>query len=554
MKINLLSHLFNPLTKQISNQLYNRLSKKLEQQIKPKEVDTKTKQWDVPFGWNYPDSGKMKKKPEGYVNFDTLRNFSVHYPIARACIDYLKSKIQKLNWAIVSKEEETKINQNNPNVKVLEYFFQHPSGERSNYREFIDAIIEDYCVIGAVALEKIFTRGSQFTGELKLVDSATIRCFINEDGRLPEPPDPAYAQVVGGMINAQLTQDEMIYKVKNKRTNTIYGLSPIESIIVQAKAALQGSLYSLNWFTEGNMPEGFLKMPKEYGMDQIKDFERYFNSMLSGNLQNVRKIKPIPEGSEYIPIKKPQDVGYEQFELWILQLSCSVFGVPPQDIGFTYQVNKSSADVQANLGQERGLRPLAQFIEGMFNEIIERDFGINDLEFKYVDINPVDAKLEAEVEKIRIESGVLSVDEVRTKEGLTPIGLNHYISGNVKLVEDVINPEYRANANQPKVEVKMEEKEEEKEEESKQKLAKQDLLLWRKKAKRDMERGIKLKRFNSLALDKWIIDEIYSQLDIVEDKKMVDVIFEPYLNNTAQIYNQILKYETADNITNTQAN
>jgi len=387
---------------------------------------------------------KTKYKPEGRISYRSLRNFSVHSPIVRSAIDYLKGKIEKLKWNIIPENETDELNKEDLGVMLLRGFFKHPMGPRSNYREFIDRIIEDYLVIGAVAMEKKFTMGDDFIGQVKLVDSATIKRFIVEDsGEIPEPPDPAYAQIIKGIDVAHLTQDELIYQVRNARNNTVYGLSPIESIVIQIDSALRGSLYSYAWYTDGNVPEGTLELPQELTRQQIKSYERYFNSMLAGNFVNQRKIKVVPAGSKYTPFKKPEDLGYEKFELWILQLICTVFGVPPQDIGFTHQINKSSSDTQQELGQERGMRPIAQFLEILFTNIIQTDFGFDNLKFKYIDIDPVDLKLEAEVQVMRINTGVESVDEIRIKEGKEPIGLNHYVKGkeSVILVEDLTKSE-----------------------------------------------------------------------------------------------------------------
>lgn len=523
----------------------------------PAVKQDETTGWNFPPGFNMQSYNRRKRKPEGNIGYATLRNFSVHYTIARACIDYIKTKIIKLKWDITLSDMDNPedLNKEDPRITVARDFFKHPLGNRASYREFIDALLEDYLVIGAVAMERVMTRGGQFMGELRMVDSSTIRLFIDQYGRIPEPPEPAFAQVIQGSVQSRLTLDDLIYRNRSNRTNTPYGLSPIESIVIQSEAAIQGSLYSLGWFSDGNMPEGFLQMPEGWTMDQIKQFESYFNSMIAGNFKDQRKIKPIPQGAKFEQIKKPSEIGYDRFELWLLQQTCSVFGVPPQDIGFTQETNKSTSDTQQELGQERVLKPTAQFLEDIFTDIIQRDFGFTDLKFVYTDIDPVDKKLEAEVDAIRINSGIESIDEIRIREGKEALGVDHFIKDaqNLAFIDDLTDEGVRAAKKEMAinpVDTTPKDKEDKKDtkDNPKKKNDKKDdaakkaeVTLWRRKAVSQFKKGKQFTKFSSSILDDETIEEIYSHLVKVKKREQINHVFEPYLNNTMEAIKHLRK-------------
>ena len=517
--------------------------------MQTKPGNDKTIQWEFDPEFNHIQTSRLKRKQEGTLNFSVLRNFSVNYAIARACIDYIKTKAIKLEWAIVPDKDDD-YNPDDPRVDMLHDFFIHPLGKRSSYREFLEAILEDFLVIGSVALEKGKTRGDKFLGELKLVDASTIRVYLDETGRLPEPPDPAYAQIIRGRIVAELTQDELIFENRQSRTNSPYGLSPIESVLIQVEAAIRQSKFSLAYFSEGNMPEGFLTMPEGWSKEQIKSFERYFNAVVSGNPIYQRKIKALPGGAEWQPIKEPDKVNFERFEKWLMKQTCAVFGVPPSDIGFEEDVNRSTSEVQERKGQERAMRPIATLLEDMFTDIIKTDFGFTDLQFKYTDIDPVDREQEAKIDNIRLDGGVVSVDEIRNREGLEPIGLDHYIKGKqVITVKDLLNP--------PEVEVMDEEKpedkpkEDEKEDEVGEKVFKQDLILWRKQSVNALKDERPFKKFESVVLDDWMKEEIYYHLNQVKTKDQIYKVFAPYLNNSMQTLKELQKITDELNSQNT---
>lgn len=502
-----------------------------------------TFQWEYPHSFNLPGQTRSKPKPEGRISYRVLRNFSVHYPIARSCIDYLKTKIIKLNWAIAKKDEADELDTNDSRVLLLNDFIESPLGERTHYRNLIDAILEDYFVMGSFSLERMRTRGGQFLNELKLVDTATIKLKVDEFGRMPSPPDTAFVQYIRGKKVTELNQDELIYIKRSNRTNTIYGLSPIESIIIQAESAIKGSIYNLKWFSDGNVPEGFGELPESWTQKQIKTFQKYFDSILAGNPRFQRRIKMVPKGFKYSPIKKPDDIGYEKFELWLLQLTCTVFGIPPQDIGFTHQINKSSGETQAEKGQERGMKPVVQMLEEFWSDIVQNDFGYKDLKFVYTDVDPVDKKLEAEIDSIRLADGVISADEIRAQEGKEPIGLNHYVKGGtVELVEDLTDPKIREEKRktgrmiQDSFGNKDDKKNDDKEE--KEKI---DLTLWQKQSINAFKRGKKFKKFDSKYLNDWMIEEIYNQLKKVKNRNQIKYVFDPYISNKMQIVKQLSK-------------
>lgn len=543
--------LIDPISQGILKELSNDIDKKLTA-LPLKQQDTKTFQWQVPPGFNLQVTNTAKDKPEGRISYQVLRQFSIHYPIARACIDYLKTKVSKLKWSIIPEDEDDVIAEGDARTKLLTNFFKHPTGKNSKYRNLINALIEDYLVLGSMALERLRTRGGKFLNELKVVDSSTIKIYVDEYGRIPEPPNYAYAQVINGTKVADLTKDDLIYETRNNRSSTVYGISPIESIIIQAESALKGSLYSLSWFTDGNIPEGFGQVPEDWTPEQIKEFQSYFDTMEAGNFRNRSKIKMVPNGFKYDPIKKPDSVGFERFELWILQLTCTVFGVPPQDIGFTMDVNRSSSETQQEMGEERGLLPLASFVEDLFTDIIQIDFGFNDLRFKFTNMDPVDKKMEAEVDNLRLQSGIVSVDEIRTREGMDPIGLGNYVSGSPQLVERLLEEPEEPEINNAQVvepednsEELKEEPEEGQTEKSIDNKQQEELRLWKKQCLNRQRREKPFKKFVSNVLDDWMLDEISDQLALVKTREQLHQVFEPYFNNNMMVLHQLKNISNA---------
>ena len=61
--------------------------------------------------------------------------------------------------------------------------------------------------------------------DMLVIDGATIKPLIGEDGRAPEPPDPAYQQILKGVPAADFSVEELLYLPRNVRTHRLYGMS-----------------------------------------------------------------------------------------------------------------------------------------------------------------------------------------------------------------------------------------------------------------------------------------------------------------------------------------
>ncbi len=278
--------------------------------------------------WNYNsvnfDKARKKVYPQG-VNFDTLRQFAVFYPIARACINYRKAQLLQLDWDITpievnERKDDTKYH---AEIDELKDFFHFPVGDKTtSFRAFLNQVLEDVLVLDALAIYKRKTRGGKPFG-YQPIDAATIKLRLNPDGTIPLPPEAAYVQTIK-LDSKELTIDDLIYGSMNPRTHDPYGLAPLETLVIVVTTALKLQTYNLGFLLEGNIPEGFIELPRDIASsrDQLQDWQNAWDAMLSGDPRYQRKLKFLPEGMKYQPTKKSEDMTFERFEKWLLESTC----------------------------------------------------------------------------------------------------------------------------------------------------------------------------------------------------------------------------------------
>jgi len=468
------------------------------------------------------------RKPGSQIPFSYMRQMATVYPIARACINRRITQITQLEWMVTTVDEIEDEKGHEANIKKVTDWLHQPMGHKTRFREMMNTIIDDLLTIDATCFEYHKKRGGEFI-DLVSVDPTTIVLRVTEHGATPEPPEVAYAQFIEGQKVAGFTTDELLYDMMRTRSMTPYGLSPIESLIVQIESALRGSLYNLDHFREGNVPTGFINLSEELAAtkDQVEEWQMWFDSILAGDMRKVHRLKILPGESKYTPTQKLEDMAFERFEMWLLQQTCAVFDVPPRDIGITLFVNKASDESQKKLSREKGLLPLAHFIKELLDEVIHTQMGLEKLQFEWTNLNPVDRLEEIEIQDKEIRLGKLSVDEARINDGLEPIGLGHYIQtkGGPVLVEDFL-------AGEKVDEGKKEEDQGKKEEEDKEKAMLVDLRKWRNCLYKDLrdENPLRISNFFSRGIPKEVKNQIRDSLKGVSTTHQVKLIFDRYLD------------------------
>lgn len=465
------------------------------------------------------------------ISFNTLRQMSVNYWAARACISKRQEQIANLRWNIVPENPEGELSEADNKIITEARMRMKQIAGRVRFRAFLDRMIDDLLTLDAAALYRVKTRGGQML-RLQTIDASTIRLRVQSSGETPEPPETAYEQWIRGQKIADMTVDELIYEQMNPRTSSPYGLSPLESLILVVNGALKSEMSNNAILDEGNVPEGFLAMPETYSPEQIKQFQEYWDALTAGNLAQQRRLKMIPggKGNGYIATKKPQDMEYQKFEEWLTIKTCALFGVSPQSIGITWDLNKATAEEQGVLSKNESVRPLATFLAEIFTDVLQHDLGYSSFEFKFMDLDVRDERTMAEVNERYMKLGVKDINEVRREQNLKPLTDKpmHYImtAAGPVLVKDIENPaepaatetpaEPSASGDAPK-------------KEEKESTPLEELRRWQKKVLNDIQAGRKtFRKFYPAVLEADMVEAIERDLASCHTADEVRACFKNY--------------------------
>ncbi len=405
------------------------------------------RRWEYPVGFNLPTAPGATK----LVDFRTLRTLADAEPILRRCIETRKQEVAQLDWQIVPRDRRDTSDYSEP-IAALTRFFRTP--DRINgidLGDWIKMLLEEIFVVDALSVYRRPTRNGTLHS-LQIVDGTTIKPLIDQWGNRPMEPAPAYQQFIQGLprvdlsageeqpfdaeIQArqrgqatprlqtrELTSAELVYRPYVRRSWTVYGFPNVEQIILTINLALKRLQWHTAFFTEGNIPEAYAEAPEGYTPRQIEEVQTLWDQLLAGDIAHQRRMHWVPHGTNFTEVRDATKVHVLEFDEYLLKVICAGMDVQPQEIGFTHDVNKAQGEMQEHVVYRKSLRPLSKWIGSLFDNVIEADFGLPELTFRFLGVEEAaEEKARAETDTKYVQSGVKTIDDVRVDRlGLPPL-------------------------------------------------------------------------------------------------------------------------------------
>jgi hypothetical protein len=370
-------------------------------------LEVKGRQFDYPFGANL----NYIPRADDCISFFELRGLADALPLLRAVIETRKDQIAGQSYAVRARARADAPDASK-SIDAAASFFARPDRRRS-FADWLRMLLEDMLVIDAATIYPRYTRGGSLYS-LDIIDGATIKPLIGEDGRSPEPPDPAYQQILHGVPAADFSADELLYLPRNMRAHRLYGMSPVEQIALTVNIALRRDAATLDYYRTGSSPDAFATLPREWTADQIRQFQDYFDALMSGNLARRRMTKFMPADFKLIEARQPPLK--DMYDEWLARIICYAFSVPASP--FVSQVNRATSETLRLQATQEGLVPLKAWIKNALDHVIQVCMNEPGLEFVRVGDDAVDPLQQAQTLNILVSAGIKTHEEARADLGL----------------------------------------------------------------------------------------------------------------------------------------
>lgn len=368
--------------------------------------------------FDYPNGYNLVTQPRAYepTTFHQLRGLADAYDLLRLVIETRKDQIARLNWTIRPRNA-VHAGMSSPRADAIRDFLAYPDREHA-WDAWLRMLLEDLLVIDAPALYPRLDNAGRLYA-LEPIDGATIKRVLDDAGRTPLPPAPAYQQVLKGLPAIDYTADELLYLPRNPRTNRVYGFSPVEQVAMTVNIALRRQLHQLQYYTEGTVPEALIGVPETWTPDQIAQFQNYWDALLTDDTASRRHARFVPATISKSFVQTKEAALKDAYDEWLARIVCYAFSVPSQ--WAINQMNRATAETAQQEADDEGLTPLLAWVKGALDRILRQHFAAPDLEFHWLLEEDEDSLAQAQTDQIYLSAGVKSINEVRAEQGLAPV-------------------------------------------------------------------------------------------------------------------------------------
>jgi hypothetical protein len=417
--------------------------------LRPDTHRAEAQQYEYPVAWN------LQVTQQREIPWRTLRQ-AAQSPLVRPIIRKRQRDLTKLPWDIAVKrsviEEAARLSGDGsanaasklskslaPAISAARTFWENPDPANGyDFSDWYTQLIEDQLVLDAVAVYPETTYGGKLYG-FRAVDGSTIKPLLNEYGRRPQAPYPAYQQILYGFPRGEFTADvgmndpdiytadQLIYRRQYVRNFSPYGLSPVETALLDIDLFLKRHGWMRAEYTEGTLAEAYLKTVGEsqtqWSPQQLLEYERELNDSMSGSTAERHRMRMLPPGWEAQANGDIAERYKSDYDLYIIQLVCSHFGERAERMGFTVGKGALGGTGVANqsdeVSAESGLFPDAKWWMRQFTHMSHRYLGMpNELEFRFLDVEQEDLGEQDEMASNRVQQGRVTYNEERDRLGM----------------------------------------------------------------------------------------------------------------------------------------
>lgn len=337
----------------------------------------------------------------------------------RGAISIRKSQVSSADWDIVPYDQRKPYSKRA--AALIKERFQTPNPANDSYRSFIEPITEDLLTLDAGCIEKVRNLSDEMV-EMWPVNAEHVRVNALWEG---DPRSARYYWYPDNFTEkARWRNEDFVYMMTNPRTDSPVGLPPLETLRAAVEAELAAHEYNRRQ-VENAAPDGIINLGEGFTEQQVNRFREFFESEVAG-----RGPLGFIGGSKDPGFIKFRDSNRDQqfleWQIYLVRKIAVVFGLTPQDLGVTFDVNRSTSEIQLQVSEDRGLRPLMSLIQEYLTEEIvwDRSYGgpDNNLAFRFTALNLKESTAKAAIyEKALAGVPWRMINEARLDEGREPI-------------------------------------------------------------------------------------------------------------------------------------
>ncbi|MFC8676681.1 phage minor head protein [Streptomyces griseorubiginosus] len=401
----------------------------------------------------YPVSSNLPGMSDRLVPWKVLRDAADVGGLPRRCIEIRKNEVASLAWTVRLSEaavERAQEGSDQPDHEVAKALRQQHSAEITRCMEFLERpdrgqgemasdwfgkLLEEHFVLDALAIYPRRTLGGDLYA-LEILDGSTIKPLRDHRGGRPQPPNPAYQQLLWGFPRGEFIadtdgdgnvlngyrSDHLVYRRRNVRAHTPYGYSAVEQCLEDLDVWLKRRSWIKSEYTDGTVPSALVTNSGASGWTpaQIKEYETFLNDAY-GPTGARHRLRILPPGMELGQQADAAERYRPEYDLFLIKLMVAHFDTTIAELGFTEQGGLGSTgwhEGQASVQRRKGTLPTVRWLQETVTDILRLHLGMSrDLEFAFLGLEEEDEAAADAVDEGRFKTGRLTLNETRDRAG-----------------------------------------------------------------------------------------------------------------------------------------
>jgi HK97 family phage portal protein len=328
----------------------------------------------------------------------------------------IKNQVMNTRWEVVPTDEEDPEDYT-ADIEKVTTLLNYPNRNNETFWSLFGAWLDDVMDLDAGVIWK----GRNVAGELVELfsyDGSTFLMKVDDHSVVENFLQFSYKAPKGAPLPF-VPQDIVYGKVGSNTDQYPYGWSPLQSIQQEVELMIQSTRANKEFFQNNAIPDGMISMPM--GQDDLDRFRANWEADLKGRPHRLAFVN-TPD-LKFTPMAMTnKDMQWLEGQDWYLHVIFGAFGLSTAEVGYYKDVNRASQEGQERISVKNAVRPYLKLIKDKINrEIITELVDHDRIMFKWFPKDDQAEKLEHEQMMAKVNSNVLTINEVRKKEGLEPV-------------------------------------------------------------------------------------------------------------------------------------
>ena len=322
----------------------------------------------------------------------------------------------------------------------VQTFFDYPDKKMGyTFDTWLTDIIASHLTYDGVVIYPSYNLGGELTS-LSTIDTSTIKILLDNQGFIPQPPAPAYQQILygfprgeyqaenmtdDGAVPGGFTDDQLAYYIRRPGASNLYGYSQVEECLNIATIYMERQSWLHAEYSHGVTPRMFVETAEteNWSPEQLGYYERTLNDQWSGQTQRRQQIMLGRPGMKPTQLKSMEEAYKSDYDAWLVMQMGSKFGIPQSMLGI--QMHSSigggaAGKQQGDQAEQYATDALKNWLVGIINDMARRFLGVGP-EITITCTgggNDDDDLTRAQADEIDVNAGIRTRNEIRAERGI----------------------------------------------------------------------------------------------------------------------------------------